>query len=126
MFLSRPLPKVQYCGEPLCDREVACTALLYNDVPTKDEREKPNISLNHLPTCPICKLSSDRSSFNPLPAKLSYLIFHPFEVVSRYSDTQLQVGEKYSYLSDLRPNIYNTDLTSIYFTHKTVLHMIKK
>ena len=27
---------------------------------------------------------------NPVPAKLSYLYFHPLEVVSRYRDTQLQ------------------------------------
>ena len=30
---------------------------------------------------------------NPLPAKLAYLNFHPLEVVSRYRDTQLQVGK---------------------------------
>ena len=28
---------------------------------------------------------------NPYPAKLSYLNFHPLEVVSRYRDPQLQV-----------------------------------
>ena len=32
------------------------------------------------------------------PAKLVYLNFHPLEVVSRYPDPQLQVGENYSYL----------------------------
>ena len=31
--------------------------------------------------------------FNPLPAKLSYLNFHPLDVVSRCRDPQLQVGE---------------------------------
>ena len=41
--------------------------------------------------------------FNSLPAKLSHLNFHPLEVVSRYRDPQLQVGENYSYLIDLRP-----------------------
>ena len=30
---------------------------------------------------------------NPLPFKVSYLNFHPLEVVSRYRDPQLQVGE---------------------------------
>ena len=35
---------------------------------------------------------------NPLPAKSSYLIFHPLEVVRRGSDAQLQVGENYSYV----------------------------
>ena len=33
---------------------------------------------------------------NPLLAKLSYLNFHPLEVVSRYRDPQLQVGENYA------------------------------
>ena len=34
-------------------------------------------------------------SYNPLPAKLmlSYLTFHPLEVMSRYHDPLLQVGE---------------------------------
>ena len=32
---------------------------------------------------------------NPLLARLSYLYFHPLEVVSRYRDTQLQVGENH-------------------------------
>ena len=36
---------------------------------------------------------------------LTYLNFHPFEVVSRYRDPQLQVGENCSYLFHLRPNI---------------------
>ena len=34
---------------------------------------------------------------NPFPAKLNYLNFYPFEVVSRYRDPQLQVAENYSY-----------------------------
>ena len=29
---------------------------------------------------------------NPLPAELSYYNFHPLEVVSRYRDSQLQLG----------------------------------
>ena len=33
--------------------------------------------------------------YNPLPAKLFYLNFYPLEVVSRYRDPQLQVGENY-------------------------------
>ena len=32
--------------------------------------------------------------FNPYPAKLLYLNFHPLVVVSRYRDPQLQVAEK--------------------------------
>ena len=38
-------------------------------------------------------------------AKFSNLNFHPLEVVSRYRDPQLQVGENYSHLFNLRPNI---------------------
>ena len=45
---------------------------------------------------------------NPCIAELCYLNFHPLEVVSRYRDTQLQVGEIYSYLFNLRPNIYES------------------
>ena len=32
---------------------------------------------------------------NPLNAKIHNLNFHPLEVVSRYRDPQLQVGENY-------------------------------
>ena len=46
---------------------------------------------------------------NPLPAKLSYLNFHPLQVVSRYRETQLEVGEKYSkYLFIFKPYIYKS------------------
>ena len=44
-------------------------------------------------------------ALNPYPAKLFYLNFQPFEVVSRYSDTQLQMAENYSYLFNLSTNI---------------------
>ena len=37
--------------------------------------------------------------------KLFNLNFHLLQVVSRYRDTQLQLGEKDSYLCDLRPNV---------------------
>ena len=37
--------------------------------------------------------------------KYIYLNFHPLEAVSLYRDPQLQVGENYSYLFSLRPNI---------------------
>ena len=36
----------------------------------------------------------------------------PLEVVGRGSETQLQVGENYSYLLNLRPNICDTNFTS--------------
>ena len=58
--------------------------------------------------------------FNSLPAKISYLNFHLLEVVGRYRDPQLQVGENYSYLFRFRPNVcmiikhlkpHNCDLT---------------
>ena len=38
---------------------------------------------------------------NPEDAKLRKFNFHPLEVVSRYRDSQLQVGENYSYLVNL-------------------------
>ena len=47
---------------------------------------------------------------NPLPAKLCYLNFHPLEVVSRYRDSQLQVGENCSYLFNFRPHFIFTNL----------------
>ena len=43
--------------------------------------------------------------FNPFAAKLSILIFHQLEVVSRYRDPQLQVGENDSHLFNLRQHI---------------------
>ena len=42
---------------------------------------------------------------NPFPAKLSYLNFHPLEVVSRYHDPQLQVVEN---VFNLTPNIFKS------------------
>ena len=36
-----------------------------------------------------------------LPFKLSYLNFHQLEVMSRQHDSQLQVGENYSYQNSL-------------------------
>ena len=46
----------------------------------------------------------DYMYFHSSTAKLNELNFHPLEVVSRYRDPQLQVGENYSYLFILRPN----------------------
>ena len=42
---------------------------------------------------------------SPYHTKWIHLNFHPLEVVSRYRDPQLQVGENYSYLFKSRPNI---------------------
>ena len=36
--------------------------------------------------------------------------FHPLEVVSRYRDPQLKVGENYSYLFNLRLKFANLDV----------------
>ena len=36
-------------------------------------------------------------TFEPYPSKSIYFNFHPLEVVSRYRDPQLQVGENYAY-----------------------------
>ena len=38
-------------------------------------------------------------------ANINNFNFHPFEVLSRYSDPQIQVGENYSYLFNLGPDI---------------------
>ena len=45
----------------------------------------------------VLNLHLRRNRFNPSPAKLTNLNFHPLEVVSRYHDPQLQVGENSSY-----------------------------
>ena len=37
---------------------------------------------------------------------LIHLNFQPLEVVSRYRDPQHQLVENYSYLFNLRPNVY--------------------
>ena len=48
------------------------------------------------------KLVAMRPHIIRFPAKVSYLNFHPLEVVSRYRETQLQVGENYLYMFNLR------------------------
>ena len=67
---------------------------------------------------------------------LSYLNFHPLEVVSRYRDPQRQVGENY-YMFNLRPNIYTSlllnthsisnyrDLISQQNRYKTIIVVVK-
>ena len=51
----------------------------------------------------ICSLT-----FHPLTTNLFNWNFHTLEVVSHYHDPQLQVGENYSYLFNLRSNIWNS------------------
>ena len=51
---------------------------------------------------PVC---SHKPNVNPYPANLIYSNFHPLEVVCRYRDPQLQVGENYSYLFRFRQQI---------------------
>ena len=51
--------------------------------------------------------------WTPFPSYLSYLNFHPLKVVSRCRDPQLQVGENYSYFSNLRQNIYSSHWKNI-------------
>ena len=45
-------------------------------------------------------LRSYYADLNPKSTELNNLNFHPLEVVSRYRDPQLQVGENYSHLLD--------------------------
>ena len=56
---------------------------------------------------------------NPSPAKAIYLNFQPLEVVSRYRDPQPQVVKNYSYLFNLRPNIYKYWCLNIHFVPNT-------
>ena len=53
--------------------------------------------LSHLPRYVLL------AKINHSTAKLQNLNFHPLEVVSRYRDPQLQVGENYSYLFKAAP-----------------------
>ena len=46
------------------------------------------------------------------------LIFHPLKVVPRYRDPRFQVGDNYSYLSDLSASIYNSYWINIKMFHK--------
>ena len=41
---------------------------------------------------------------DPQSAKLNNLNFHPLEFVDRYRNPQIQAGENYSYLFNLRPH----------------------
>ena len=52
---------------------------------------------------------------NPLSVKLSWINFHPLEVVCRCRDPQLQVGEKYSHLFNCRSNICESWCLNTYF-----------
>ena len=45
------------------------------------------------------------TTVQPVKRYIKNLNFHPLEVVRRYRDPQLQVGENYSYLFNLRPII---------------------
>ena len=53
----------------------------------------------------MCKDISGLRLANPWGATLQNLYFHPLEVVSRYRDPQVQVGENYPYLLNLGLNI---------------------
>ena len=57
-----------------------------------------------------------RIYFNPLTGKLSYYNFHPLEVMSRYRDSQLQVGENYAYFFDLRANIFKSKCWNTFYS----------
>ena len=65
------------------------------------------------------KRAANGACFNPYPAKFFYLNFHQLEVVSRYRDPQLQEGENYSYLFNLRPNIWKSFFLNTNFIPNT-------
>ena len=54
-------------------------------------------------------------SFNPLTAKLKKKKFHPFEVVSRWRDPQLQVSENYTDLKKMEVNCFQILLIDVIF-----------
>ena len=54
-------------------------------------------------------------SVNPLTAKFNNLNCHPLEAISRYRDPQLLVGDNFSYLINLGPNICNSRCLSTHF-----------
>ena len=69
----------------------------------KGSIQKLQLDVNWMQT--VIEITSNNGSlrfFHPLSAELKNLIFHQIEVVSRYRDPQLQVGENYSYLFNLR------------------------
>ena len=53
----------------------------------------------------LMELLLKKNILDPQTVKLNHLNFHPPEAVSRYSDPQLQVGENYSYLFNIRQNL---------------------
>ena len=48
-----------------------------------------------------CLMNSHHTESSPFARQVIYLNFLPLEIVSRYRDPQLQVGEKYSFLFNL-------------------------
>ena len=76
-----------------------------------------HIAINLYPWILFCRRPN---AVNPLHAELSYLNYHTLDVVSRYRDPQLQVGNNCSYLFNLRPNICK------YFKHRHVLNWKNK
>ena len=61
------------------------------------------------------------SCINCFPTKLSYFNFHPLEVVSRYRDPQLQVGEDYSYLFKFGSTIHKFECLTLISFQITVI-----
>ena len=113
MFPPYPRVKVSIVGS-LRDREVACSA---------SDRQGSNFE-----SC-VWRTVSSQSSYHPQEVLLAqfslyvhkgglkpdsfhfpYLNFHPLEVVSRYRDPQLQVGENYLHSFNLRTNHANLDV----------------
>ena len=58
---------------------------------------------------------------NPLTAKLFNLNFHPLEIVSRWRDPQLQVGENYSDLTKRTSTVFKYCWLMSYFIYLTCL-----
>ena len=58
---------------------------------------------------------------DPQSTTLENYNFHPLEVVSRFRNSQLQVGENNLYLLNLRRIFANLDLNTHYVSKKTVI-----
>ena len=82
------------------DEEVLWTQVqdVIKDALKGDYSQQFNVMVPRSPTHTIIH-------YSPLLQKLSCSNCHPLELVSPYRETQVQVGEKYSYLLIVRPHI---------------------
>ena len=63
---------------------------------------------------------------SPWSTKLNNLNFYPLEVVTRYREPQLQVGENYANLYNLNQNIYQSIFFIAHLSIKCNFVMLKQ